>query len=386
MPKPEVSGIYDNRFEQLVELFASQGPENPAGGTSFAVYLDGKPVVDVWQGNAAPEQPWQRDTTSVVFSSTKGVAALMAARLVDQGLLDLEAPVAKYWPEFAQGGKQDIRVKTLLQHRAGLSAPRRDLSYAEVLDGHSVVEALAKQEPLWQPDTAYGYHALTFGHLVGKLIHCVTGLTANEYLQKHITNPLGVEMWIGAPAEALARVAPLVSDGNFASSNPAISTDAYWVEKAMTFGGALPVDPTWEHGFNDPRTLATELAGAGGVTNARALAKIYSAAVTATGGVHLVGSEALTAACIPASFGENFWHEPAPYPCWGNGFMLPAGEDFVFPGTDGFGHNGLGGQAGWGNLRHKIGFGYTTSYLRTTPDTQSHQQALVKLLNQILEA
>jgi CubicO group peptidase (beta-lactamase class C family) len=193
-------------------------------------------------------------------------------------------------------------------------------------------------------------------------------------------------MWIGAPTEALGRVAPLVSDGNFASSNPEIGTDAYWVEKAMTFGGALPVDPTWEHGFNDPRTLGTELAGAGGVTNARALAKIYSAAVTETDGVLLVSPEVLAAACIPASFGENFWHEPAPNPCWGNGFMLPAGEAFVFPGNDGFGHNGLGGQAGWGNLRHKIGFGYTTSYLRATPDTQAHQQDLVKLLNQILEA
>ena len=385
MPKT-LQGSFDSRFEPMVELFAEQGPENPAGGSSLAVFKDGVAVVNVWQGEANPGETWAQDTVSTVFSCTKGIISILAAQLVEQGLLDFEAPVARYWPEFAQSGKQSIKVKTLLQHRTGLSAPRRDITRTELLDGHSVAEALAGQEPLWEPDSNYGYHALTFGHLVSRLIQSVTGLTANEYLQKHVTEPLAVSMWIGLPSEHLSKVAPLVGDGNFKSMNPPLGSDAYWVEKAMTLGGALPVDPTAPGGFNDPATLAVELAGAGGVTNAFGLAKIYSAAVTETDGIRLLSDETIETAIIPASFGMNIWHEPAPHPVWGNGFMLPAPPHFEVPGEKGFGHNGLGGQAGWGSLRQRVGFGYTTSYLRNSPETQTHQQDLVRKLNEILQA
>jgi CubicO group peptidase (beta-lactamase class C family) len=219
---------------------------------------------------------------------------------------------------------------------------------------------------------------------VSKLIHCVTGLTANEYLQKHITNPLGVDMWIGLPESKLSRLALMTSDGNFKSANPEKGTDQYWVEKAMSFGGALPFDPTDDRGFNDPTTLAVELAGAGGVTNARGLAKIYSATVVETDGLRLVDDATIETAIVPASTGENVWHEPGPYPAWGNGFMLPISEHFLMPGSKGFGHNGLGGQAGWGSLDKRIGFGYTTSFLRSDSETQKHQQDLVAALNQII--
>lgn len=371
-------------FESLADLFASQRSENPAGGASLAVYQNGELVLDAWQGQATPEKPWSSNTVSTVFSCTKGIVAIIAARLVEQGKLELEAPVAKYWPEFAQGGKQDVKVKTLLQHRAGLSAPRRDISYAELLDGHTVADELAKQEPLWQPDSTYGYHALTFGHLVSKLIQCVTGLTANEYLQKHITGPLGVDMWIGLPEDKAGRLAKLISDGGFTTANPAVGSDQYWVEKAMTFGGALPVDPTSPGGFNDLRTLGIELAGAGGVANAKSLAKIYSATVVETDGLRLLSDETILEGTRVASTGENVWHEPGPYPAWGNGFMLPISEDFAMPGGNGFGHNGLGGQAGWASLDARVGFGYTTSYLRSDADTQKHQQDLVKALQQLI--
>ena len=382
----EIQGTFEADFAEVAELFAQQGPENPAGGASLAVFKDGVPVVNVWRGEASAGESWNQDTISDVFSCTKGIVSILATRLVEQGLLDLEMPVAHYWPEFAAGGKSRIVVKTLLRHRAGLSAPRRDITRAELLDGHSVVEELARQEPLWEPDSNYGYHALTFGHLVSKLIHSVTGLSANQYLQADVAQPLGVDMWIGLPESELGRVAKLVGDGNFKSMNPEFGTDQYWIEKAMTLGGALPTDPTDVGGFNDPETLGIELAGANGVTNAFGLAKIYSAAVTETDGIRLVGDEALENAIKPASFGMNVWHEPAPHPVWGNGFMLPAPPHFEFPGAKGFGHNGLGGQAGWASLEARVGFGYTTSYLRNSPETQKHQQDLVKKLQHVLLA
>lgn len=381
----EVEGSWEPKFETLVELFSSQGPENPAGGTTLAVYQDGKSVVNVWQGQASPESKWSEDTVSVVFSCTKGIISILAAQLIQQGLLDLEERVATYWPEFAQAGKENIKVKTLLQHRAGLSAVRRDLTYEEVLDEKTIIEELASQAPLWDPDTNYGYHALTFGHLVSKLIHSVTGFSANDYLQKVVTAPLGVDMWIGLPSAQLPRIATLVSDGGFKSANPSVGSDQYWVEKAMGFGGALPVDPTDAHGFNDPRTLGIELAGANGVTNANGLAKIYSAAVTETDGIRLLSDQTLEIATKPASYGKNVWNEPGPYPAWGNGFMLPIAEHFEMPGAKGFGHNGLGGSAGWGSVEKRIGFGYTTSFLRSSPDTQKHQQDLVRHLQKLTE-
>jgi CubicO group peptidase (beta-lactamase class C family) len=190
-------------------------------------------------------------------------------------------------------------------------------------------------------------------------------------------------MWIGLPAEQLGRVATLISDGGFKSTNPAPGSDVYWVEKAMTFGGAFPPDPTLPGGFNDAETLAAELAGANGVTNARGLARIYSAAVTDTDGIRLVSDEALKAACVPASYGENAWHEIGPYPVWGNGFMLNSLRTAT-PGANGFGHDGLGGQAGWGNIEHRLGFGYTTTYLLSSAETQGNQQSLVAELNRIL--
>lgn len=378
-----MAGTFESRYTSLVELFYAQGAKHLLGGSSLAVYKDGREVVNVWQGKATADLPWQQNTISDVFSCTKGIISVIAARLVDQGLLDLNERVSVYWPEFAAAGKAEITVATLLQHKAGLSAPRRDLTHEQALDRDYVIAELASQEPLWAPGTIHGYHALTFGHLVSKLIEAVTGLTVGQYLQKNIAGPLAADMWISLPTEKLGRVATLISDGGFQSSNPDHGTDAYWVEKAMTFGGAFPPDPTLPGGFNDTETLAAELAGANGVTNARGLARIYSAAVTETEGIRLVSDETLKTACMPASFGENVWHEPGPYPVWGNGFMLNSLRTNT-PGANGFGHDGLGGQAGWGSIEHRLGFGYTTNFLKSTEETQANQQELVAELNRIL--
>jgi hypothetical protein len=380
-----VGGTFEQQYEPLVLLFQQQGAAQPAGGSSLAVYKDGVSVVNVWQGQASADKAWSQETVSDVFSCTKGVVSILIARLIEDGSLDPEQKVSFYWPEFAQGGKAEVKVKTVLEHRAGLSATRRKLSYEEVLDGHTLLDELAKQEPLWQPDTAHAYHALTYGHLTSKLIHSVTGLNASEYLKVHVATPLSIDLWIGTPAEKLGQVATLISDGNFKSANGAPESDSDWVERAMTFGGGLPIDPTHENGFNDPRTLAIELAGANGITNANGLAKTYSAAVTETNGIRLLTDSAIRASSVPAAFGENYWHEPAPYASRGFGFMLPVPGLVEMPGAEGFGHDGLGGQAGWGSIETRVGFGYTTTYLKNTPETQKNQQDLVKQLQLVLK-
>jgi len=378
-----VQGEYNEEFASLVEIFAAQGVKDNAGGSSLCVFKDGVAVVNIWQGDARQDQPWRAETVSNVFSCTKGIATVLVAMLVEKNLLQLDAKVAEYWPEFAAEGKEQVTLRQLLQHRAGLSAPRESISHAQAVDGHSVAEKLAQQAPLWQPGSSNAYHALTFGYLTAEIIRRVTGQTIGELLQTFISQPLQVAMWIGFRGNETT-LAPLLSDGNFKSTNPVEFSDGYWLERAMTLGAAFEADPTSPNGFNNPATIAAEIAGANGITNAYGLAKMYSATVCDTDGVRLIRPQTVRDFCQPSPAGQNFWNEPEPFGKWAAGFMLPLAGVNEMPGKESFGHNGLGGQAGWASLDQRVGFGYTTTYLKNTPDTQLNQQSLVRELNKIL--
>ena len=255
--------LITEKFAPLAEIFFDQG-ENALGGSTLAIFQNGEPVLNLWQGESKPNQAWTEENYSVIFSCTKGLASILAHRLVQEGKLDLEEKVWRYWPEFAQSGKENIPVKWLLQHKAGLSAIRRDLTIEEITDGHTIEDELAKQEPLWQPGTAHAYHALTFGTLVGKLVHNITGLTAGKYFKQIISDPLQVDAWIGLPEQKFTNLAPLITDGKRTAINPLPETNEYWLAKAMTFGGALDHRiESEETGFNNPQLIRAELPGAG---------------------------------------------------------------------------------------------------------------------------
>ncbi|WP_138315924.1 serine hydrolase domain-containing protein [Rhodoluna limnophila] len=380
------------KFETVAELFFAQGKELEkitdgafAGGSSMAIYQDGELALDIWQGQAKPGQDWQSNTSSVIFSCTKGLTSIVANQLIERGLLDPEQRVAYYWPEFAALGKSEVPVKWLLQHRAGLSAVRRDLTLDEFLDGHTVVDELAAQEPLWAPGTGYQYHAGTFGHLVGEVVRRITGQTIGQYFAEHIAGPLNADAWIGLPADKLGQVAPLITDGKRASGNPLPGTPNYWIEKAMTFGSAFTAEVAGEGtGFNDPRVLQSEFAGAGGVASAKALAKIYSACVTETDGVRLLSDETLREASTITVTGPTVWGEPGPWPNRGLGFMLdtPGFRDMISPTS--FGHDGLGGQIAFGDFGYRVGVAYTSSYIHSGPEEQDWQQAAIREVKRIL--
>ena len=379
--------IIHSAFQPIADLFFSQQQRYPLGGSSLAIFKDGAPVVNIWQGEAEAGRPWTQDTTSVVFSCAKGLTSILAHRLIQEGKLDLEEKVSHYWPEFAQAGKQDIPVKWLLQHKAGLSATRRALSIDEITDGHTIEDELAEQEPLWEPGTAHGYHALTFGTLIGKLIHNITGLTAGKYFAQLIAEPLGVDAWIGLPKEKFANLAPLISDGNRPEIIAEPNTDLYWQSRAMSFGGALNhLVESYETGFNNPQLIEAELPAAGAVSNAYSLAKIYSAAVIETDGVRLLEDETLRAAVVPQSAGPLKFEPPVgtKFPAWGNGFMVdvPGLKDLLGPSS--FGHDGLGGQNAFGDFEHHVGFAYTSNFLLSGADDQWRQQVLIRKLKEIL--
>ena len=167
-----IQGVCDPRFQGVKEAFAQNFVDYGEVGAAVAVMVAGRMVVDLWAGHAdaALSRPWQQDTIVNVFSTTKGMTAICAHRLADQGLLDIDAPVAKYWPEFAQAGKEDLPVRYLLSHRAGLPAVRQMLPAGAAYNWETMTSALAAEEPWWKPGTKHGYHALTHGYLVGEVV------------------------------------------------------------------------------------------------------------------------------------------------------------------------------------------------------------------------
>src|SRR5580704_7153929 len=207
-----IEGTCEPRFERVKKAFVENFASRNELGAAAAVTVDGKPVVDLWGGWAdeAKTAPWTRDTIVNVFSTTKGLTAICAHRGVDQGRLDLDAQVAKYWPEFAQAGKQDLPVRYLLSHRAGLPAIRKPLPTKALFSWEAMTSALAEQDPWWVPGTRHGYHALTYGWLVGEVVRRITGRSLGTYFREEIAQPLGLDCHIGLEARHDARVTAIL--------------------------------------------------------------------------------------------------------------------------------------------------------------------------------
>jgi len=373
----EVHGHAAPGFERVRDAFEAGFDAKPDMGAALAIRHRGELVVGLWAGvrDERSRAPWQESTPSVIFSCTKGLVSILAARLVQEGRLDYQAPVAQYWPEFAAAGKEAVRVKDLLAHRSGLSAPREPLTIEQVIDWPVVVAQLAAQEPLWQPDTGYAYHAITHGWLAGEVIRRVTGVSVGAYLAQLI-EPLHVDAWIGIPRGVHERVAHMqvgptlaqLTAQQAAARTPGV-TD--WSEIAMTLGGALaPELITADGGFNDPRVQAAEIPGAGGISTARALATIWSATVVETQGVRLLRGEVLGTATVVQSEGPPVWDVPGPWPRWGMGFQLDS-EARRFLTSASFGHDGAGGQSAFADPDAQIGFAYLTNQMEAIDDQRA---------------
>ena len=222
----DIQGSYDELFSAVPSALAGLLNDGDTGG-SVAVFVDGEPVVDVWGGFADAERtiPWQQDTIVLVYSVTKTMTALCALMLADRGELDLDAPVARYWPEFAAAGKEKVLVRHLLGHTAGL--PHWDGPVEEIYDWPAATARLAATAPLWEPGTEAGYHSLTQGFLVGEVIRRITGQTVGGFFAAEVAGPLGADFHIGLPAEHDHRVAVTVPppgrDEDFAASSAAPS-------------------------------------------------------------------------------------------------------------------------------------------------------------------
>lgn len=197
----------------MQDAFAENFVQGKEVGAAVAAWVDGDLVVNLWAGSAdeAGNRPWQEDTLSTVLSGTKGLTSTCVHQLVERGELDLDAPVARYWPEFAQAGKQDITLAMVMCHRSGVIGPRERMDWKQVTDWDYVCERLAEAEPWWAPGTAQGYHMTTFGFILGEIFRRVTGRTVGDYLRTEIAEPLGAEIHIGTPRDVQHRCADRIA-------------------------------------------------------------------------------------------------------------------------------------------------------------------------------
>jgi CubicO group peptidase (beta-lactamase class C family) len=335
-------------------------------GAALAVCVDGHLVVDLWAGyaDAARTRPWDRDTIVNLYSVGKAVTAVCALRLVEAGRLDLDAPVARYWPEFAQAGKAQIPVRYLLTHQAALPAIARPLPSGAWSHWDVMTAALAAQAPWWEPGTGHGYHVNTQGFLVGEVVRRITGKTLGTYLREAITGPAGVDFFIGLGPELEGRCADVLPQqatpegddlrrqlsGNPASLSglPLMRVNAYRNPPEVSGTGVVNTRP-WR---------AAEVPSTNGHGNARAVARLYSALAGdgELGGVYVLSPEMIARATEQQVYGDDIvLQRPTRF---GLGFQLTMAERPLGPSSRAFGHFGAGGSLGFADPDARVAFGY----------------------------
>ncbi len=291
----EIHGAFDERFADVAEALERSLERGADLGASVAVTLHGEPVVDIWGGHLDEERtrPWERDTIVNVFSTTKTMTTLCALMLADRGELDLHAPVARYWPEFAEQGKARVTVAQVLGHTAGLAGWTESMTVRDLADWERCTTALAAQAPWWEPGTASGYHALTQGYLVGELVRRITGQPIRDFFDEQVAQPLGADFHIGLPEAARSRAAPLIGTDPDEEDEIPLGRFGTRALRNPRISGELSAERWWQR---------AEIPAANGHGNARSVAAVQS--VIACGG-SVAGTRLLSAAGLEPIFAQQ---------------------------------------------------------------------------------
>jgi CubicO group peptidase (beta-lactamase class C family) len=364
-PAGLIEGTFDPRFAEVAREFERNFRERDERGASIAITLEGNTVVDLWGGRQTAEKPWDQNTVTTVFSCTKGAVAIAAHLLVSRGELDVDAPVAKYWPEFAKNGKESATVRMMLDHSVGLPAIREPLKERACCDWDYMIRRLEDEEPFWKPGIRNGYHMINFGWTVGELVRRVGGMSMGTFFQNEVARPTGADFWIGAPEEVEERFAPVIPyvpqpgdvPGDF---TVALLSDAKSISALSLLNGG---------GF-DPNARdchAAEIGGGGGISNGRGLARIYAPlanggslnGVTLADPVTLARMAEVSSATkedatllIPTRFALGFMKS------MDNRNWKPGNTDSVILSSAAFGHVGAGGSIGFADPAAGMSFGY----------------------------
>ncbi|MFI2367816.1 serine hydrolase domain-containing protein [Streptomyces sp. NPDC018833] len=375
-----IDGHCDERFAAVRDAFEENFRERGELGAAVSVLVGGESVVDLWGGWSDPARtrPWERDTLVNVWSTTKGATALCAHLLVDRGQLDLDAPVAAYWPEFAAAGKEKVLVRHLLSHRAGLAGLREPHSLDELYDWELTCARLAAAEPWWEPGTRSGYHALTFGHLVGEVVRRITGRLPGDFLREEVTGPLGIDFTVGLPADEAVRVAEL-------EHPPAGLTGeqkAVFQQMAPVALAAMLNPVVGAAGANTPQWRAAHVPAANGHATARAVAALYGifAGRGMLGGRRVLSAEAAErvregqGSCRDLVLGTGFAHDTEV----GLGLWLSGENGSYGPNPRAFGHDGFGGSCGLADPEADLSLGYVMNRMGPRIADDPRKMALVE--------
>ncbi|MEU5110197.1 serine hydrolase domain-containing protein [Streptomyces longwoodensis] len=384
----QVNGAVAEGFEPVGEAFAANFRTLGERGAALAVYRDGHRVVDLWGGTRDVDGslPWERGTAQIVRSATKGVVSAALLLLHQRGELDLDAPVRTYWPEYKAAGKEHTRVRDLLAHRAGVPVLDRPLTPAEAADPDLAAAAVAAQAPVWEPGTAHGYHAQTFGWLTGELVRRVTGRSAGAWIAEHLAGPAAADFWLGLPAAEAHRVGRV---GRLQPPEPAGAlrvrpkravADAYADPGSLTRRAFAAITPLPDE--NDPAYRAAVLPASNGIATADGLARVYAALIgEVDGGTRLFTPDTVELARGERSAGpDRVLVVPTRF---GLGPMLHGtASPLLSPGS--FGHPGRGGALGFADPESGIAFGYVTNGFRSSVTADPRAQALVRAVRTAL--
>ena len=353
-----IDGFCDPKFSALREAFAENFASRGEPGAAVALSVNGKLVADLWGGwrDAARTQAWRRETLVNFFSVSKALCTIVAMRLVEHGKLDLDAPVARVWPQFAQAGKETVSLRHVLSHQAGLPSIHEPLPEGAALDWNRMCEALARQKPWWEPGTAHGYHVNTFGFLVGEMVRRVTGRSLGTVLREDVAGPLDADVHIGLPVCEHHRVAEFLwpavpSTQGMPGPDQQMRYNAYWNPPGISGAG-------W---VNRPEWRLAEIPSTNGHGTARGVVRVYRMLANggAIDGVRILGADAIAEATKEHSNGIDLISErPSRF---GLGFQLTQPERPLGPNKGAFGHFGAGGSLGFCDPEAGVAFGYVTN-------------------------
>jgi len=355
-----IAGRVAPGFERVRAAFARNFVEHGDVGAACCVYRHGRPVVDLWGGLAdrGDARPWREDTLQLVFSTTKGVTAIVMHLLAERGVVDLDLPIASYWPAFAAHGKGHVPLRWLMSHRAGVAAVDGDhLTLDDVLAWTPVVDAIAAQAPNWEPGTRQGYHARSYGWVTGEVVRRVTGKTLGRVFADEIAAPLGLDFWIGLPEREQPRLATL----HPAETSPEV--EAFFRGTSLIArvlsgpAGLFGYDDMW----NRPAVHAAEMPSSNGIGTARALARLYAATIGEVDGIRLLRPETLAAACrVQSEESDAVIGIPLRF---GTGFMLPPALGPSAPASA-FGHPGAGGSLAMADAESGVAVAYVMNQMK----------------------
>lgn len=378
-----VEGFAVAGFEPVRDAFAANFADQGEVGAACCAIVNGRVVADLAAGHIDPSgsRPYTPDTLQCVFSTTKGAVSICAHILAERGRLDFDAPVAEYWPEFGAANKDRVSVRWLLSHQAGLAAVDQPLTMEMVYAWDPVIAALAAQLPNWHPGSGHGYHAVTFGWLVGEVVRRVSGASVGEFFEREVARPLELDFWIGLPEAQETRVAPVLPAPPPAAGDPPdpflarLMDPSTLMHRVFTNPGGVLAS------VNTREFRAVEIPAANGMATARSIARMYAACIDEVDGIRLLSPKTLAAAMVEQVDGEDLvlGYQTR----YGLGFQL----SFPYrPMADegSFGHYGMGGSVGFAHPERGLAFGYVMNQMRSSTGVDPRPDALVQALRACL--